>query len=95
MADSQDYKGTADIAVMQANFVSAHTQMLEGKERIAELEDLLGRYANGVADAEGDFYEPEGAEGEYIVELAKRARAKETPLPMPVRGQFSVPQSRS
>jgi hypothetical protein len=47
--------------------------------RIAELEDLLGRYANGVADAEGVFFEPEDAEGEYIIELAKRARAKEKP----------------
>jgi hypothetical protein len=41
MTDSQDYKGTADIAVLQANFVSALTQMREGKERIAELEAAL------------------------------------------------------
>jgi hypothetical protein len=63
--------------------------------RIAELEDLLGRYANGVAKAEGVFFEPEDSEGEYIIELAKRARANETPLSKPKPGQFSVPQSRS
>ena len=69
---------------------------LEARQaRIAELEDLLGRYANCVADAEGVFFEPPGAEGEYIIELAYRADANAAPLPKPKPGQFSVPQSRS
>jgi hypothetical protein len=49
MTDSQDYKGTSDIAVLHANFVSAHAQMLEGKERIAELEVALTRQGDNMA----------------------------------------------
>jgi hypothetical protein len=90
--------GIIEVAVRNPS-VSEYMAHWEGRAekaeaRIAELEELLGRYANCVADAEGVFFEPEDAEGEYIIELAKRAKAKEAPLPKPKPGQFSVPQSR-
>ena len=86
-------------AASTADVILAMPEIAEAQTRIAELEDLLGRYANAVADAEGVFFEPEDAEGEYIIEMAKRARAraraKKKPLPKPKPGQFSVPQIRS
>ena len=51
--------------------------------RLAELEDLLGRYANEVADQNGIYFEPAGPEGVYIIKLAERYteanKAKEKP----------------
>ena len=44
--------------------------------RIAELEDLIGRYANSVANANGVYFEPSGPDGEYIIGMAERASAR-------------------
>ena len=52
--------------------------MLKAASKIAELEALLGRYANGVDDQNGTYFEPGGPEGVYIIELAERAEAKKT-----------------
>jgi hypothetical protein len=48
----------------------------DSQAKIAELEGLIGRYANNVADANGVYFEPSGPEGEYIIGLAERAIAR-------------------
>jgi hypothetical protein len=48
----------------------------DAQARIAELEDLIGRYANSVANANGVYFEPAGPDGEYIIGLAERAATR-------------------
>ena len=68
-------KNVADLqAVLDA--VEAALAADVAQSRIAELEDLIGRYASEVGDSNGVYFEPSGPEGEYIIELAKREDAR-------------------
>jgi hypothetical protein len=40
------------------------------RDTILYLEDLLGRYACRVVEAEGVYFQPEGPEGDYIIDLS-------------------------
>jgi hypothetical protein len=98
MTDSQDHNGTEEIAVMPLpKTICVSRELMFTQARIAELESLLGRYADQVCVSEGIYFELAGPEGDYIIELAERAasiiRAEAGPKPKHT-GQYSVPQIR-
>ena len=52
----------------------------QAMSQIEYLEGLLGRYASEVGDANGIYFEPAGPEGQFVIDLAERARADEETL---------------
>jgi aromatic ring hydroxylase len=58
-------------------YLHEYTRTDISQARIAELEDLIGRYANSVANANGVYFEPAGPDGEYIIGLAELEAAND------------------